>query len=47
MEMRCLEGYKDALKTARTKNAGERKSRRFDLIGSSKFNRARWFSANG
>jgi hypothetical protein len=47
MEMSLLAGYKEALKQARTKNAGERRSRRFNLISSSKFNVARYGGLNG
>ena len=47
METKCLQGYEMALKEARTKNAGERRSRRFNLIKSSKFNGARWGGING
>jgi hypothetical protein len=47
MEISLLAGYKEALKLARTKNAGERRSRRFNLIKSSKFNAARFYGVNG
>jgi hypothetical protein len=47
LEKECLAEYKAALKEARTKNAGEKQARRFNLIGSSLFNRARYGGSNG
>ena len=47
MEKECLGEYKTALKEARTTNSGERQQRRFNLIGSSMFNRARYGGSNG
>jgi hypothetical protein len=47
MEVALLQGYQQALKEARTKNAGERKGVRFNPIGSSDYNRARYGGING
>ena len=47
MELRMLQLYDGALKQARTKNAGEKKERRFNPIGSSLFNRSRFGGFNG
>lgn len=47
LELAMLQGYEQALKAARTKNAGEKEPRRFNPIGSSNFNRARFGGVNG
>lgn len=47
MEAAFLVGYERILKQARTKNAGEKQARRFNPIGSSLFNKARWGGVNG
>lgn len=47
MELAMLQGYQQSLKEARTKNAGEKQPRRFNPIGSSNFNRARYGGING
>lgn len=46
-EVAMLQGYEDALKKARVKNAGERQPRRFNPINSSRFNAARYTGING
>lgn len=46
LEAAMLQGYKDALKEARTKNAGERQERRFNPINSSRFLAARYYGIN-
>lgn len=47
MESMMLEAYEQALKKARTKNAGEQKARRFNPVRSSRFTRARYYDLNG
>ena len=47
MEALLLQGYEQALRAARTKNAGEKQPNRFNPIGSSYFNRARYGGQNG
>ncbi len=47
MEAAMLQGYEQALRAARTKNAGEKQPNRFNPIGSSYFNRARYGGING
>lgn len=47
MERTLVEAYNVLLRQARTKNSGERQSRRFNPIASSKFNQARWRGING
>jgi hypothetical protein len=47
METELLAGYERALRSARTKNAGEKQARRFNPIRSSLFNRARYGGSNG
>lgn len=47
MEVALLNEYKIAIRDARTKNAGEQQERRFNPIGSSRFNQARRVGING
>lgn len=47
MEEALLAEYKNALRDARTKNAGEKLARRFNPIASSNFNKARFGGVNG
>ncbi len=47
MEAALLQGYELAVKQARMKNGGEKQARRFNPIGSSLFNRARYSGSNG
>ena len=47
MEQKMLEAYEVEMRRARVKNAGEKQARRFNPIGSSLFNAARYRSSNG
>lgn len=47
LEMAMLQAYNVFMTAAATKNAGERKPRRFNIISSSRFNAARFGGVNG
>jgi hypothetical protein len=47
LSLRLKQEYKQVLSEARTKNAGEDKLRRYNIVSESRFIRSRWRSTNG
>jgi len=47
LSLRLRQEYKQVLSEARTKNAGEDKLRRYNIVSESRFIRSRWRSTNG